>query len=139
MIEGWYNKDYLVLFDDPDEVSRMTELYGFSENLPGYVAVGLNGWDDFIVRDDKQNHFTLPAAPLAAKYLSPYIFSVDPAAIQPDERFRMKIKWYVKPIMFGGDPTAKENMAWLTYEQHAQAVCWWSKFYRDTVGKNVKG
>jgi len=58
--------------------------------------------------------------------------------MQPDERFRGKIKWYVKPIMFGGSPTAKENMAWLSYEQHAEAVRWWSKFYRDTVGKNVK-
>jgi hypothetical protein len=49
------------------------------------------------------------------------------------------VKWYVKPIMFGGDPTAKENIAWVPFEQHAELVRWWSKLYRDTVGKNSQG
>lgn len=41
----------------------------------------------------------------------------------------------MKPIRFGGDPAAKENMVWLSLAEHAEAVKWWNKFYRDTFAK----
>ena len=59
MIEGWYNDDYLVLFEEQEEAVRMTGIYGVRENLPGYTVVGLRGWDDFIVMDGKQQFFTI--------------------------------------------------------------------------------
>ena len=139
MIEGWYNDDYLVLFDEKEEADRMTESYRLRESLPGYTAVGLRGWDDFIVRDEKQKYFTIPTVPLDPKYLCAVELSVDRSAIKPDARFDKKVKWYVKPIMFGGDASAKENMAWVSYEHHAELVRWWSKLYRDTISKNQPG
>ena len=136
MIEGWHNEDYLVLFEDLKEALRITELYGVREHLPGYTVVGLRGWDDFILTDAKQQFFTIPTVPLEPKHLEPFIFQVDLGAIQPDERYSKKVKWYVKPILFGGDPTAKDNMAWISGEEHAELVRWRSKLYRDTVAKN---
>lgn len=136
MIEGWHNDDYLVLSEDQEEAMRMTEAYGVRQHLPGYTVVGLRGWDDFILTDSKQQFFTIPTVPMEPKHLQPFNFQVDLAAIKPDERFTKKVKWYVKPILFGGDPSAKENMAWISFEQHAELVRWWSQFYRDTVAKN---
>jgi hypothetical protein len=58
--------------------------------------------------------------------------------LESDDRFAGKIKWYVKPIRFGGDPTAKDNMKWLSRDDHVQAVRWWNKFYYDTLTKEQK-
>lgn len=134
MIEGWHNDDYLLLFEEA--AARMTELYGVREYLPGYTAVGLRGWDDFILADAQSRSFILPTVPLELKYLEPFSTAIDRAAIQPDARFTGKVKWYVKPILFGGDPAAKDNMAWISFEQHAELVRWWSKLYRESITKN---
>lgn len=136
MIEGWLNDDYLVLFQDHEEALRMTELYGVRQLMPGYVVVGLRGWDDFILIDSKRETFTLPTVPLRPDDLQPFKLQADLSAIKADERFRNKIKWYVKPIAFGGDPSAKDNLAWVSLEQHAELVGWWSKLYRDAVANN---
>jgi hypothetical protein len=134
MIEGWHGDDYLVLFEE--EASRMTALYGLREFLPGYDVVGLRGWDDFIVADEKQSLFSLPTVPLEPKHLEPFSTVIQRAAIMPDVRFKNKVKWYVKPVLFGGDPSSKENMAWVSFDQHAELIRWWAKTYRDTVAKN---
>lgn len=136
MIEGWHNDDYLVLFEDQTEALRMTELYGIQQHLPGYTIVGLLGWDDFILTDTKQQFFTIPTVPLEPKHIEPFAFLADHSAIKPDARFTRKVKWYVKPIIFGGDPSSKENVAWVSFERHAELVRWWSKLYRDTAAKN---
>jgi len=44
----------------------------------------------------------------------------------------------LKPIGFGGDPSAKDNMVWLSLDEHVQAVKWWNKFYYDTLAKQQK-
>ena len=36
-----------------------------------------------------------------------------------DECFVGKIKWYINPIVFGGDPKAEDNITWVSHEQHA--------------------
>lgn len=133
MIEGWHNDDYLVLFDDRLEALRMSDLYGISMYLPGYTFLGLRGWDDFIVADVNSNFFTIPTVPLDPKELAPFGFHVDLEAITPDERFTHKVKWYVTPIIFGGDPNDCGNLTWITLEQHAGLVQWWCKLYRDTI------
>jgi len=48
-----------------------------------------------------------------------------------DPRFEGKIKWYVKPIVFGGDPNVGDNLKWLNQEQYAQLVKWWNDKYRS--------
>ncbi len=137
MIEGWHNNDYLVLREDEEEALRLTEAYGIRQHLPDCTFVGLTGWDDFILIDAKGKYFKSPTVPVDQKYLEPIDYAVDATAIKPDQRFTKKVKWYVKPIVFGGDPRAKENVVWLSLDQHAEVVRWWNKLYRDTIAKNA--
>jgi hypothetical protein len=136
MIEGWHNDEYLVYFDTASEAARMTDDYGVRDLFPGLTVVGLRGWDDFILIDENQRYFTAPTVPLDPKYLAPYGVSVNLAAIKPDKRFTDKIKWYVKPLVFGGDPKANENMVWISHSQHVEAVNWWNKQYREVAAKS---
>jgi hypothetical protein len=61
--------------------------------------------------------------------------SVDCAALKPDERLRGKVKWYVKPVVFGGDPNPGENMTWISLEDHVQAVKYWNEMYSHVAGR----
>jgi hypothetical protein len=130
MKEGWIGDDYLVLFDE-SEVSTITDRYALSQLLPGYQVLGLRGWDDFIVRDSQRRTFSLPTVPLDLKYLAPYSIPGRTDDLQPDARFSGKIKWYVMPIVLGGDASAKENTAWVNLEEHAQLIRWWNEHYRS--------
>jgi hypothetical protein len=134
MNEGWVGDDYLILFDE-SEVATMTERYAFSQFLPGYEVLGLRGWDHFIVRDSQGRTFSIPTVPLELKYLSPFAIPERMEDLRPDARFRGKIKWYLKPIVFGGDPGARENMRWVSLEEHAQPVRWWNDLHRSLTNK----
>jgi hypothetical protein len=128
MTEGWHGEDYLVIFETSD-VDAVSECYGISAQLPGYRIVGLRGWDDFIVRNSQGQTYTVPTVPLDSQYLKPFKLPEDISTLQSDERFTGKIKWYVKPVVFGGDPAIGENVRWLNQEQHAQFVKWWNAQY----------
>jgi hypothetical protein len=134
MKEGWIGDDYLILFDE-SEIATTDKLYAVSEMLPGYHALGLRGWDDFIVRDSQGTIYSLPTIPLDPRYLVSYIVPELPKNFSPDPRFIGRIKWYVKPIVFGGDPTQKENTTWVSLEEHARLVRWWNDLYRSTRNK----
>jgi hypothetical protein len=43
----------------------------------------------------------------------------------------LKGKWYVRPIAFGGDPKAEDDIIWVSHEQHAQLVRWWNTLHRS--------
>ena len=135
MREGWCNDDYWALCGDQTEAEHLTALYGLAQYLPGYSIVGLKGWDDFIVVDGESQYFTVPTVPLDRTNVAPFRFPGEALRLESDERFGKKIKWYVKPIRFGGDPSAKENMVWLSLDEHVEAVKWWNKFYYDTIAK----
>jgi hypothetical protein len=139
MREGWFNDDYWSLCENQKEAEDLTTLYGLADYLPGYFIVGLKGWDDFVLSDREGRYFSVPTVPLERTLLAPFSFPAGSMRLEPDERFTGKIKWYVKPIRFGGDPAAKENMAWLSQDEHVQAVKWWNKFYCDTLAKQQKG
>jgi hypothetical protein len=126
--EGWLNDDYLILFPET-EVASISEKYSVSRFLPGFQILGLLGWDDFIVRDSKGATFTLPTVPLDLQYLSPFVLPKKESALVSDERFTGKIKWYVKPLVFGGNPDVGDNLVWISHEQHAQLVQWWNTKY----------
>jgi hypothetical protein len=130
MREGWNTDDYLILFDQ-DEISAASEKYSISTLLPGYEVVGLRGWDDFIVRNREGQIFTVPTIPVDAKYLASFQLPESSRELQTDERFLGKIKWYVKPPVFGGDPSQGENLIWVNHEQHAQLVRYWNDAYRS--------
>jgi hypothetical protein len=135
MREGWNNDDYWSLCEDHKEAERLTAIYGLADYLPGYFIVGLKGWDDFILCDNEARYFSVPTVPLERARLAPFRFPAESLRLAFDERFTKKIKWYVKPILFGGDPLAEENVAWLSEGEHAQVVKWWNKFYFDNFAK----
>ena len=131
MIHGSHNDAYFVLFEEQSEALSMTARYGIDQYLPGFTICGLRGWDDFILRDRQGHFFTVPTVPLLAQHVAPYDFQIDLADIKPDARIGDRIKWYIKPLVFGGDPQAADNMAWISLDQHVDAVRWWNKIYRD--------
>lgn len=129
MIEGWLGDDYLILFDEA-EIAAASDRYEISQQLPGYHVIGLRGWDDFILRDSVGQTYSVPTVPTDPKYLTPFPLP-EAASISPDPRFTGRIKWYVTPIVFGGDPRDEKNLAWLSHEQHAQLVNWWNNMYHS--------
>ena len=129
MIEGWLGEDYLVLFQE--RAGEFDRAYGVSETLPGYRPVGLRGWDDFIVEDDSGAQFTVPTIPLAREHLVPFNGASRSVALEPDPKFGGRVKWHVKPIVFGGDPSAESNVAWITLDQYAELVRWWNGKFRE--------
>ena len=96
--------------------------YALPQFLPGYEVVGLRGWDDLIIRDSAGQTYSVPSVPLVTKYLEPY--SIPEGDLVPEELLSGKIKWYVQPLAFNGDPELESNMIWVTHEQHGQLVVW---------------
>jgi hypothetical protein len=135
MTEGWLREDYLILFDEKS-LSLEAE-YDLSAYLPGYRLVGLRGWDDFIVEDSGGRLFTVPTVPLLSDHLSPLRFEDTQGDLIPDDRLKGKIKWYVTPLVLGGDPKPGNNMIWVTLDQHTQLVKWWNLKYRELT-QNAK-
>jgi hypothetical protein len=127
--EGWFGDDYFVLFTE-DEAISASERYRVGEALPGCTIVGLRNWDDFIVRDRDGSTYTVPTVPLAAEHME-QIEVPSAAALQADGRFVGKVKWYVTPLVFGGDPEAARNVAWVTHVAHGELVAWWNAKYRE--------
>ncbi len=133
MNEGWYDEKYLVIFSE-EESNDKTERYRLGEYLPGYSVVGLKGWDDFIVVDRAGNLFTVPTMPLTSQYLEAFSLPAQ-LSLTPDPRFQGRIKWYITPIVFGGDPQIGENLTWVNHDQHVELVIWWNEQYRGEVSK----
>jgi hypothetical protein len=129
MTEGWRDEEYVVLFDK-EEVAAASERYQIEQWLPGYQVMGLRGWDDFIVRDGHGGSFTVPTVPVDSQYLAPFGVPAPGVRLKADARYTGKIKWYIKPLVFGGDPQLAENVTWVDYEQHGQLVRWWNDQYR---------
>lgn len=128
MNEGWHNDDYLILLSQ-DESATATAAYGFARIMPGYRMLGLRGWEEFIVIDSDGELHTVPTVPLDPSLATPFMLA-EQISLQPDNRFRGKIKWHLSPLVFGGDPTDDTNLAWVSHAQHAELVCWWNDQYR---------
>ena len=131
--EGWLNDDYLVLFSGT-EIDGISQRYDIAQSLPGFAVIGLRGWDDFIVRDQCGDTYTIPAVPIDRRYLQAYSLP-EPITLEIDGRFQGKIKWYITPLIFGGDANDPKNLTWVSLEQHAQLVVWWNKKYRAARGR----
>lgn len=133
MKEGWSKDEYLIVFDET-EAAAMTKGYGIVEFLPAHTVVAIIGWDDFVVRDDDGGLYRVPTVPLLQEHLQKLERIPDASSLVPDERFTGKIKWYVKPIVFGGDPSSEENITWVDVQTHQEVVCWWNQKYREIAG-----
>ena len=121
----------MILFVEQSEAAKMSERYGIASSLPDYALVGLKSWDDFILGDAKNQFFTVPTVPLDAKYIQPFALDIDVSKLRADQRFTDKIRWYIKPLVFGGDPRADSNTTWITVDEHVAVVRWWNQLYRD--------
>jgi hypothetical protein len=128
MNEGWFQDDYFILFTEAER-SFKSHRYGIDTALPGYTVIGLRGWDDLIVIDNRGHAYTVPAVPIDVKCLSPCKIP-ESTSLNPDARFTGRIKWYVKPLIFGGDPNVKDNVTWVSHDQHTELVVWWNQQYR---------
>ncbi|MCU1243307.1 MAG: hypothetical protein JWO71_4033 [Candidatus Acidoferrum typicum] len=129
MIEGWNGDDYLIFFAEGERAAAENR-YAFSALLPGFKLIGLRGWDDFIVQDKTGSTYCIPTVPVDLQYLSPFAVPAT-EGLSPDPRFTGKIKWYVKPIVFGGDPAVSTNLIWVNHEEHGHIVKWWNDLYRS--------
>jgi hypothetical protein len=134
MQEGWHGEEYLVLFD-VSEVPHASVRYGIASSLSGYEVLGLRGWDDLIVRDPAGLLFTVPTIPAVPIYLEPFQLPDSGTLLKHDPRFTGRIKWYVTPIVFGGDPEEAENLTWVDHEQHSQLVQWWNDKFRELANE----
>ena len=137
MIEGWSEESYLVLFD-PADADALSSAYALSESLPGYRLIGLLFWDDFIVEDAHGAKFTVPTVPSIQKYVQPFVDEIpahDSISLRADGRFTGKIRWYITPLIFGGDPQAEQNISWIDLKSHAAAVKWWNQKYREVAAQ----
>jgi hypothetical protein len=130
VLEGWQDEDYLILLDER-ESSDISAQYELGKYLADHLIVGLRGWDDFIVRRHDGRLATVPTVPIAAEFVAPLEISIDVRQIQSDSRFCGKVKWYTKPVVFGGDPLDQENTIWVTLEEHVQLVKWWNDRYQE--------
>jgi len=136
--EGWFKDDYWSLCEDRKESENLTATYGLPDYLPGYFIEGLKSWDDFVLSDIEGRYFLIPTVPFDRANLEQFKFPAETLRLQSDEPFTGKVRWFIKPIRFGGDPSAKENTAWLSQDEHVQVVKWWNKFYYDAFSKQQK-
>jgi len=128
MIEGWHNDDYFILFES-DESERIAQGYGIPESFPGYELVGLIGWDDFILAKPDGTRCRVPTVPLDHTEMTVFDGSIADSELIADEKLIGRIKWYIKPIVFGGDPGLGENVTWVDLDAHQQLVRWWNQKY----------
>jgi hypothetical protein len=130
MLEGWQGDDYVILFDET-ESADFSAKYEIGKHIAGYLVVGLKGWDDFILRGADGQLATVPTVPIVAEHVAPLEIQRLPRQLQPDSRFRGKVKWYTQPIVFGGDPLSKDNTTWISLEEHIRLVKWWNDRYQQ--------
>jgi hypothetical protein len=136
MREGWHHNDYLILFDET-EVTAASDRYAISLWLPGFTVLGLRSWDHLIVNNLAGETFSVPTLPADAQYLAPFSLPSTETVLRRDERYEAKIKWYAKPIVFGGAPDMAENLVWVSHEEHGKLVEWWNEKYRSLKGRST--
>jgi hypothetical protein len=130
MKEGWHGDNYLLLLD-PSEVAAATNSYRLDKFLPGFSVIGILNWDDLIVRDANNTIFSVPTVPLSPEHLHRIAFQLPTTALVSDLRFVDRVKWYIKPILFGGDPSATDNISWVSHHEHSKLVVWWNDQYHS--------
>lgn len=130
MKEGWVGEEFLTILDER-EAGVASVSYAIDRWLPGYSVVGLRSWDDLLVRSPSGEVFSVPAVPIALEHLEPYAVPLPEVVLEADPQFAGKVKWYTKPIAFGGSPTDEANITWVAHDQHAELVVWWNGKYQD--------
>lgn len=132
MNEGWYKDEYFILFA-PEEAEVAGQRYGIDQALPNHSLIGLVGWDEFILAGPSGRTWRVPTVPLVEEYREELSFDVSPSDLAPDDRLKGRIKWYITPVIFGGDPEVGENISWIDLKSHQELVRWWNQKYAALV------
>jgi hypothetical protein len=127
MTYGWYNDIHYNLFS-PDEVDIYLKKNALQKYFSSYQLVGLVGWDDFLLKQNN-SYYTIPTVPIDFKYLSEFDFNLNIDELKNDKNITDKIKWYIKPLIFGGDPKLGENIQFIDLGTHAELIAFWNKTY----------
>ena len=135
MKEGWHNDQHYILYESKEECEIATKDYEIAQSLSDQYIVGLLGWDYFILCSLTSEYTTVPTVPLIPKEQQPFQFPSGPMTLEADPRYENKIKWYIKPIIFGGSPEDQTNIQWVTHEQHRDLVKYWNNLYRNLTNK----
>lgn len=131
MTEGWHNDNYLILLDET-ESKEWESTYELEERLPGYHLIGLFDWDDFIVIDSSNGSvYRVPTVPVIEERKEEWNGLSEIQSLEADERLTGKIKWYIKPLIFGGSPTDEENLNWVSHDDHSNLVRYWNDQYTE--------
>ena len=128
MTEGWFNFDYVVLFSETERIARSMD-YKIAKYLPGFTLIGLYDWDYFLVTDSEGLLYSVPSLPLDVNSTEKFSLPEN-ILLETDERYTGKIKWYLKPLILGGNPSENRNLAWVSLELHADLVVWWNEKYK---------
>jgi hypothetical protein len=134
MTEGWIDNTYYIFFDSIEETA-VTLAYHLGEYLPGFFLTGIKGWDELILRDSSGKHFLIPSLPLDKRFLEQYDFKIDPKKIITDDKLTGKIRWYIKPLIFGGDAVSEANILWVNLAKHQELVIFWNDLFRKEITK----
>ncbi len=131
MTEGWHNDHYLILLEET-ESKEWESTYDLEGRLPGYRLIGLFDWDDFIVIDSSNGStYRVPTVPMIEERKEKWSGLSGIQSLQADERFTGKIKWYIKPLIFGGSPNDEENLSWVSHDDHSKLVKYWNDQYTE--------
>tara|TARA_B100000941_G_scaffold76825_1_gene52385 strand:- start:162 stop:578 length:417 start_codon:yes stop_codon:yes gene_type:complete len=134
MKEGWHENTYLILFE-AEEIRQRGLDYKIEQHLPGHSLLGMCSWDNFIVREDASGKlFLVPTLPIKPENLVPWLDKLpDSESLEHDDEVFKKVKWYLDPVIFGGNPEPGDNMVWITHKDHVDAVNYWNHIYDNTV------
>lgn len=132
--EGWIGDEYVRIYAEVER-SRIGKLYDFATFLPGYEVWGSWGLDALCLAPDNRL-YSVDWIPLEEsfrkeRYASIATFEDDIARLQETssayEHFRKEVH-FVKPIVFGGDPSETPMM--LDQASHAEVCRFWNATYR---------
>lgn len=129
MNSGWNDEIFYNLFED-NEIKMFNQKYILTNKPNEYKIIGLYFWDDFIVSKG-QELVKIPTIPFDLKYEEKIEINLENIHLDNDKKINNYIKWYNKPLIFGGSPELDDNIQWINIEHHIELVNFWNKKYRE--------
>jgi len=124
----WVDDIHYNLFEEEEHL--LISKYKIDLYISGYKLIGLIGWDEFLLEKDKK-YFKVPTVPIDINNLEEISDICKLNELTNKESIYDKIKWYTKPIVFGGNPKDEKNIIWVDIEQHIKLVTFWNNKYSE--------
>lgn len=70
---------------------------------------------------------------IRAEHIQRFVLPANELTLEHDRRLHGLIKWYVTPLVFGGDPSLGENVIWVNIETHFALVTFWNDKYDEAT------